>query len=207
MTIDLWMSFLMISALFVLVPGPSTVLLVTSALNYGSRSGLATMPGVVAGVLFAMLASLGVTQHTGILSQTPLLLLKCGGVAVLVFIAVKTWYSAAAKTSAGPAVARDTLSRLFRSSFIISVVNPKWLVFYLAVAPEFLSSDATSALDTSIIVATFLGLVAIASGAWVFGASLLQPVVSTATRMTLVNRASALMMLALSAGIAANIMA
>ena len=58
MIYEIWIAFVIASALVVLIPGPNIVLTVTYAIQSGKRSGLATIPGVAVGAILSMSLSL-----------------------------------------------------------------------------------------------------------------------------------------------------
>ena len=58
MIYEIWIAFVIASALVVLIPGPNIVLTVTYAIQSWKRSGLATILGTAVGTILSMLRSL-----------------------------------------------------------------------------------------------------------------------------------------------------
>ena len=89
MSIETWLAFTLASAVLVLIPGPTVLLVISYALGQGWRSALPTAIGVVLGDFTAMtLSMLGL----GALLQTSVLLyliLKWVGAAYLIWLAWK----------------------------------------------------------------------------------------------------------------------
>ena len=130
----LW-EFIIAATIAEITPGPNMGYLAALAIAQGRRAGLAAVAGVALGLA---LLGVAVAFGSGFLTQNfpaagPLL--RWGGVAYLLWLAVDTWRGE--KENAGGHIAPS-----FRRGLIVNLLNPKAAVFYLAVLPLFAGEPA-----------------------------------------------------------------
>lgn len=139
------LAFTLLAALMTMSPGADTLLVVRNVLRGGHRDGIATAVGICSGLyVHATLSALGLSvilMH----SATAFTALKFAGAAYLVWLGVQSLRGAARghpvtqATDAGEA--RVPVSRSWREGFLTNLLNPKVVVFYLALLPQFIGAD------------------------------------------------------------------
>ncbi|MDF2235856.1 LysE family translocator [Albimonas sp. CAU 1670] len=156
MDLGLWLAFAAASAVLVAIPGPTVLLVVGFALGEGRRSVPAAAAGVTLGDLIATSVSLAGMGAVLAASVTLYTIVKWAGAAYLVWLGVKMWRGAGG-AGAGRALARRAPSRarMFRQAFLVTLLNPKGLVFFVAFAPQFIDPARGYAQQAAILVATF----------------------------------------------------
>lgn len=165
MTWSVYGSYLVIVVLIVLAPGPDTMVMLKNALSGGARGGFLATAGIFAGnAVQGTAAALGL----GVViarSQPVFLTLKWLGAAYLVFLGVQAlrgaWrgsYDTVAQTQRK----RASGFRRWREGFLSNITNPKVLVLYLSVLPQFLDPVQTTTLDALVLAYT----VAVLGGIW-----------------------------------------
>ncbi|MGJ4893935.1 MULTISPECIES: LysE family translocator [unclassified Bradyrhizobium] len=170
MAFDTWLLFLLMSIGISLTPGPSGLLALTHGALHGGRRTLFTIAGGLIGfVLIIALCMFGI----GALVQssiTWLVVLKWVGGLYLAWLGIKLWRSPPVAVDAGsePAVASGQV--LFRQGFLTAATNPKCLLFFSALLPQFIDPERSLAVQFGIVAVTytateFLTEVAIASAA------------------------------------------
>lgn len=152
-------------------PGPSLALVVRTALAHGRLAGVtvAVAHGVGVG-LYALLIVLGVAE---VMSRVVWIMavLQVGGIVFLAYLSVSMIRGGVrslqqsndqnlAKPASYPMGQRTYLSHL-RDGFLIVFLNPKVLIFFLAIFSQFLSPDQSLAAQL-----TAVGLAATIDGAW-----------------------------------------
>jgi RhtB (resistance to homoserine/threonine) family protein len=138
------LAFTLLAALMTLSPGADTLLVVPNALRGGRRDGLATAFGICSGLyVHALLSALGISvilMH----SAAAYTVLKILGAAYLVWLGLQSLRSAARERTRAAAgntqPARVPASRSYREGFITNGLNPKVIVFYLALLPQFIGA-------------------------------------------------------------------
>ena len=120
--------------LFLALPGPGTFTLLTSTAKGGFRAGAAATFGVIAGD--QVLLWLAVAGVAALLAANPLLFqaVQYLGAAYLVWIGLKLLF--AQPGSASPV--RIEPRHYARQAFLITLLNPKAIVFYMAFFPLFI---------------------------------------------------------------------
>ena len=148
MSIEHWLAFVAASAIMLAIPGPTILLVISYALGHGRRSTAATVAGVALGDFTAMTASmlgLGALLAT---SAAIFTVLKWAGAAYLVWLGIKLWRAPVADTSApdaGEAPVERPI-RIFFHTYVVTALNPKSIVFFVAFLPQFPRSDTAPVL-------------------------------------------------------------
>lgn len=120
---------------FLMLPGPGTFCVLTSTGKHGMRGGFAALAGLMLGdVALMFLAAIGVAA---LLQANPLLFkgMQYLGAAYLAYLGVKLLI---AKQEQGAAVVPFSNVADFRRGFLVTLVNPKAIVFYMAFFPLFI---------------------------------------------------------------------
>jgi RhtB (resistance to homoserine/threonine) family protein len=136
-------AFALVAALMTVSPGADTFLVVRNTLRGGRDDGWLTVAGICSGLfVHALLSALGVSAILAH-SATAFLALKVAGAAYLAWLGLQSLRTAArgsgAPAQAAVTAARVPASRSFREGFLTNLLNPKVIVFYLALLPQFLS--------------------------------------------------------------------
>lgn len=121
-----------------LTPGPNMGYLAALSASQGRTAGFKAVLGVTVGLAFYMLlAVLGVAE---IIAAGPLVYgaLRWAGVLYLLYLAWEAWRGA---SETSPGHARDVDHAPFWRGLLANVLNPKALVFYVALLPGFIATD------------------------------------------------------------------
>lgn len=188
---ETWLAFTLASAAVVLIPGPNIILTINYAIRDGKRSGLATVPGVVAGAFVAM--SLSLAGAGAVLATSVYLfsMLKIAGALYLIWMAYKLWTAPLAQGETAEKAGGHSLRAAFYQSFLVSVLNPKGPIFYVAFVPQFVSITEPVFLQFSILMLTFLVIAVLNGILWLFIASSLRVQFQRPFAMKIVNRVGA----------------
>ncbi|MBL1084056.1 LysE family translocator [Streptomyces actinomycinicus] len=167
-------AFAALSFLLILVPGPSVLFVIGRALAHGRRAALTTVAGNTLGAYLLVAAvALGVgsvVERSVVVFTT----LKLAGAAYLVHLGVKAWrqrgsLGAAVAESGGPA--HGSLRTLWEG-FAVGVANPKTMVFFAAVLPQFVNRDAGHVPAQMLLLGLVFNIIAVISDSvWGLGAS------------------------------------
>ncbi len=143
--------------LFLALPGPGTFALLTSTAKGGFRAGAAATLGVIAGD--QVLLWLAVAGVAALLAAHPLVFnaVQYAGAAYLVWIGLKLIF--APPGAASPV--RIEPRRYARQAFLITLLNPKAIVFYMAFFPLFINpASHRGAATFMVMAATIAGITA-----------------------------------------------
>ncbi|MFC7490063.1 MULTISPECIES: LysE family translocator [unclassified Knoellia] len=136
-------AYLVVVLAVIVTPGVDVLVTLRNTVAAGRRAGFGTVLGIGAGsAMQGVLASVGVGAV--IVRVQPLFqVIKWAGVAYLVWLGISAWRSALAGSYAeGDAVTDSGMARGFRTGALTNLTNPKMLVFYLALLPQFVAPTA-----------------------------------------------------------------
>lgn len=188
MSIEMWLAFALASAVLLALPGPTIMLVVAYALGQGKRAAAATVAGVALGDFTAMTASLlglGVLLAT---SATLFTILKVTGAAYLVYLGIRLWRAPVTAADAGIATAEVSGRRMLAHAWLVTALNPKSIVFFVAFLPQFLDSTRPLLGQMVIMEVTFVLLAALNAAAYAGLASSARRLIRQPTAQRLVNR-------------------
>jgi threonine/homoserine/homoserine lactone efflux protein len=131
-------------------------------------SELATVPGVSLGALIAMVVSLVGAGTVLAASATLFSLLKLAGAAYLIWLAYSLWVAPAEEAMVDGVAAAQPLKKLFWQSFLISALNPKGPVFYVAFIPQFVDVTRPYFQQFGLLTTIFVGVATLKTLFWLF---------------------------------------
>jgi threonine/homoserine/homoserine lactone efflux protein len=201
MSIETWLAFAAASAIMLAIPGPTILLVVSYALGHGRKTALATVTGVTLGDFTAMTASLAGLGALLATSSSLFTILKLVGAAYLMFLGIKLWR---APIVTGPVGDNDNLPeerplKILSHAYIVTALNPKSIVFFIAFVPQFLDMGKPFLEQTIVLEATFLCLAALNALIYVFLADMARGFIRKASVQRAVNRTGGTLLIAAGA--------
>ncbi len=167
MDLPLYLAFVAASAILIAIPGPNVSLIIANSVAYGPRYGMLTVAGTSAALVVQLvLASLGLSglMHTmGIWFE----ILRWVGAAYLVWLGLRHWVAATSEPVGVKAERRSVRGMLVRA-FVVSLTNPKTLLFYGAFFPQFISSSHDVGPQVVLMSVTFLSIALLFDSTWAF---------------------------------------
>jgi homoserine/homoserine lactone efflux protein len=141
-SLRLFLIFAVTEFLLCLTPGPAVLLVVSQGLKSGFKSSLRGTVGILTGnATYFALSALGLgalLMSSAILFQ----IIKWLGVAYLIFIGLKMLLSRKAPADSGElAITPKRSMRLFSDGLVTQLSNPKAIVFFSALLPQFVSAE------------------------------------------------------------------
>jgi threonine/homoserine/homoserine lactone efflux protein len=157
MPLEHWLAFALASAILVAIPGPTVLLVISHALGHGRKSAAATVAGVALGDFTAMTASmLGLGAFLAA-SATLFTALKLVGAVYLIYMGVKLWRAPVALPGLS-APTETNARRIFAHAYVVTALNPKSIVFFIAFLPQFFATGRPVVPQMIIFEVTFLVL-------------------------------------------------
>lgn len=158
MPLDLWLAFVAASAVLLVIPGPTILLVLSYALTQGRRVAVAMALGVALGDFVALTASLLGLGALVLASATAFTVLKWAGAAYLVWLGVKLLRSRPAQGLGADLVEGLPARGVFWHAAAVTALNPKSIAFFIAFVPQFLRPEAPLAPQFVTLIATFVTL-------------------------------------------------
>lgn len=139
--IETLLSFSIATLALAIAPGPDNIYVLTQALVNGTKSGIATTAGLISGcIVHTTLLAFGISAI--ITASSDLFYgIKVLGACYLLFLAYKVYRSDETISLSENAPSKSYL-QLYKTGFIMNLVNPKVMIFFLAFFPGFLWDDS-----------------------------------------------------------------
>jgi homoserine/homoserine lactone efflux protein len=168
--LHLYAAFVAAVTTLMLIPGPNVALIVANSVAHGARYGLLTVAGTgSAMVLQLAVTALGMTELLGTLGSW-FEWIRWIGVAYLLYLGVSYWRAAPVDlTRTEPE--RKSPRAIYLRALLVSLSNPKTLLFYGAFFPQFLSGGPNVGLEIVLLSATFLVLAILVDAGWALTAA------------------------------------
>ena len=158
MEFELWLAFAIASTILVIIPGPTILTVISYSVSHGKRANGPLVAAVALGDSTALLLSL---LGLGALLATSALwfsVVKWAGGLYLIYMGIKLFRSG---TSAMEFEHRGTvasLSQLFFNTWLVTALNPKGMVFFIAFLPQFINPESAITPQLWILSITFVAL-------------------------------------------------
>ncbi|MDJ0823965.1 MAG: LysE family translocator [Rhodobacter sp.] len=157
MPIDTWTLYVATVLALMSTPGPSQLLMLTNSGVHGFRRSLATAAGdLTANALQMLAAGLGLAAIIAA-SATALTIIKWAGVAYLIWLGIRMIRRAKPDDPSENVSRRSaSMGNLWLQGFLTSAANPKAVVFFAALFPQFISAEAAFWPQFLILSATYI---------------------------------------------------
>lgn len=171
MYFELWLAFVAASTVLLILPGPTILTVISYSVAHGRRANLPLVAGVALGDSTALLISLiglGALLATSAFWFT---IVKWVGGLYLLYLGIKLLRAGSSVPSIASPAAPHSLWRLFANTYIVTALNPKGIVFFVAFLPQFLHASKPVATQLWVLAATFVVLAALNAGLYAVFAS------------------------------------
>lgn len=197
--------FALISYALILVPGPNVLFVVSRSLQRGRLPGIAAVIGGQSGVYLQVIAvalGIGALVERSVAVFT---VIRLAGAAYLIFLGVQ---AIRRRRSLAEILGRTTpparTRRMLRDGFVVGVTNPKAIVFFAAVLPQFADRSAGHVpVQLLVLGAIFVAIAVVSDSMWALLAGTVRSwFTGSPRRLALVGGTSGLMMIGIGASLA-----
>jgi len=156
MSLEIYITYVFATTIILVIPGPTIILVVSQAVTHGRKSVVPLTAGVVFGDFTAMTLSLLGLGAIMSASATLFTLFKWIGALYLIYLGINMWR--ANPKSGSIKIEKKGISTLsyFKSSFIVTALNPKSIAFFVAFLPQFISPNEPVFSQLLLLGGTFL---------------------------------------------------
>ena len=161
-------AFAIASFLIIIIPGPSVLFTIGRGISFGRKAALVNVAGNSVGMLIGSLAvaiGIGSFVQSSDVAYVVVGVLGGGYLIYLGYDAVKTRKDVAEAlvTKADP----KPMGQLFRQGFVVGFLNPKSLVFFAAILPQFVDRSQGQVILQMVFLALIFFVIAVLSdGTW-----------------------------------------
>ena len=162
MSLELYLIFVIASALLVATPGPNVALIVGTSLRHGLRTGLMAVAGVNLGVVIQLaVVAAGLSWIVDLFARN-FDAIRFAGAAYLLFLGIQILWKARKPAPSLPL----SHERAFARGFAVAFANPKTLIFQAAFLPQFLTDGEGRAAQLWLLAVTFGAISAAGDTIW-----------------------------------------
>ncbi len=178
------LAFTVTAFVLIAVPGPSVLFVVSRAIALGRAAGVATVAGNTAGAFAQVVA---VAFGIGPLVERSVALftvLKLAGACYLMFLGVQAVRHRRSLAAAlGAQVEAKSTARMMLDGFTVGATNPKVIVFFAAMLPQFVDRQAGHVPAQIIALgAIFAGIALVSDSTWALAAGTVRAWLSSSPR-------------------------
>jgi threonine/homoserine/homoserine lactone efflux protein len=137
------LGFVLAALIVLLIPGPGVLYVVTRSLIQGRHAGMISVLGLSTGALVHVAAATAGLSAILLTSATAFGIVKFLGAFYLIYLGLRTLL-ARKSTTAFTAPNPDSLCQIFADGVMVSILNPKIAVFFLAFLPQFMIPEQGS---------------------------------------------------------------
>jgi threonine/homoserine/homoserine lactone efflux protein len=202
---DSFLAFAALSFVIIAVPGPSVMFVISRALSMGRRAALTTVVGNAAGVYLQVLlvaVGLGSVVERSVVAFNAVKLI---GAAYLVWLGVQAIRHRRALSSVlDTDVSVRSGRTLLLDGVVVGVANPKAIVFFAAILPQFVDrSGAPAGVQMAVLGLVFVAIALVSDSLWgLVAGSARQWFVRSPRRLERIGAAGGLVMMGLGVRLA-----
>jgi len=172
MPTELWLAFVAASAVLLIIPGPTILTVISYSMAHGRRANVPLVAAVALGdstALMVSLLGLGALLATSAFWFTAV---KWAGGLYLLYLGVKLLRAGISSTELATPSAPRSRWRLFANTYLVTALNPKGIVFFVAFLPQFIDPSAGVTQQLWVLAVTFVTMATLNASLYaVFAAS------------------------------------
>jgi homoserine/homoserine lactone efflux protein len=159
-----YLAFVVATSIMIALPGPSVLLTVAHSISFGWKRGLATVAGETVGIAVQLIiAAVGLTSLLTVVAGA-FEWLRWAGAIYLVYLGIKQWRGASEPLAFN--TASVSKKNLFVQGLVVTIPNPKSLIFIAAFLPQFIDRAQPLGMQFVLIVPTFLVITFCVTSVW-----------------------------------------
>jgi len=162
MELSRWLLFIAVAVAAVASPGPAILLAISNSVRFGLSKVFLSSLGNISGLFLLSVAAifgLGAILKT---STNLFLIVKLIGAAYLIYLGIKQWRSKANffdEATLQPSLEKNKSSkRHYLEGFFIAMTNPKAILFFTALFPQFLNTKESLSIQFFIMTLTLMAM-------------------------------------------------
>lgn len=162
MSPEIWLAFVAASVVLLIIPGPTILTVISYSIAEGRNANVPLVAAVTLGDSTALVLSLLGLGALLAVSAFWFTVIKVAGGLYLVWLGVKllrAGFGGAADTL--PAAKPASRGRLFANTYLVTALNPKGMIFFVAFLPQFIDASRDVNVQLWLLSATFVVLATI----------------------------------------------
>ncbi|MBV7500507.1 LysE family translocator [Achromobacter sp. ACM05] len=166
MSLETWLAFLGASALLVMLPGPTILTVISYSLTHGKRARLPLVLAVALGDSTALVLSLLGLGALLAASAFWFTVVKTIGGLYLLYLGYRLLRAGVSPATLPVATAAGSRWKLFANTYLVTALNPKGMIFFVAFLPQFIDPARDVTQQLWVLSATFVACAGINAAAY-----------------------------------------
>lgn len=161
MSLELWLAFVAASTVLLIIPGPTILTVISYSMAHGRHANVPLVAAVALGDSTALLLSLlglGALLATSAFWFT---VVKWAGGLYLLYLGIKLLRAGISPAELAAPAAPGSRWKLFAHTWLVTALNPKGIVFFVAFLPQFITPGAGLTQQLWVLAVTFVLLATI----------------------------------------------
>lgn len=200
---DNYLIYVGIATATILLPGPAVMLTINNAIQRGLLKSFAGILGVALAILLVAVisaTSLGVILANSVIAFTAI---KLVGAVYLVYLGIKMWRTKKAGRISSK-LHEVSYSKCFIEGFLVSISNPKAVVFFMSIFPQFINLSQEYRPQFIVLAVTFSVLVIVIHTGYALFSSIAKSKLSSTSGRSALNKVSGGVFVGFGIGLAAS---
>jgi len=161
MAFETWLAFVAASTVMLMIPGPTLLTVISYSVAHGRRARWPLVAGVALGDSTALVVSLVGLGSLLAASATAFTVVKWIGGLYLLWLGFSMLRAGVIPSSVAPRAAPASMGRLFANTWLVTALNPKGIIFFVAFLPQFLTPGQPVTPQLWLLATTFVVLAAL----------------------------------------------
>lgn len=156
MSLELWLAFVAASVVLLIIPGPTILTVISYSMAHGRRANVPLVAAVALGDSTALLLSLlglGALLATSAFWFT---VVKWAGGLYLLYLGIRLLRAGISPAELAAPAAPGSRWKLFAHTWLVTALNPKGIVFFVAFLPQFITPGAGLTQQLWVLAVTFV---------------------------------------------------
>ena len=156
MSLEAWLAYVAATAILVVIPGPTILTVISYSMAHGKRARLPLVVAVTLGDSTALVLSLLGLGTLLAASAFWFTVVKVAGGLYLLFLGIKMFRAGVSPTEVLKPAVPGSMWRLFGNTWLVTALNPKGIVFFVAFLPQFINRHADINHQLWVLAITFI---------------------------------------------------
>lgn len=153
---ELWLAYVASSAVLLVIPGPTILTVISYSVAHGQRANVPLVAAVALGDCTSLSLSLLGLGALLAASAAWFAMVKLAGGLYLLYLGARLLRSGISSAEPTSPAVPDSRWRLFANTYLVTALNPKGIVFFVAFLPQFIDPNANVTLQLWVLAVTFV---------------------------------------------------
>ncbi|TGN39109.1 LysE family translocator [Marinobacter confluentis] len=161
MSLESWLAFVVASTVLLVIPGPTIFAVISYSVTHGRQANVPLVVAVTLGDCSALVASLVGLGALLAVSTFWFTAVKVVGGVYLLYLGIKLFRAGIVPSGTSETMPEASKLRLFTNTYLVTALNPKGIVFFVAFLPQFITPGENVVFQMWLLSVTFVALAAV----------------------------------------------